>query len=139
MEVKSFSKDDAVHFGWAAMKTNIAVSGIQIAFVIMIIAVAGSLPLNDAYADQLWAGAAKAEITDTEAGPVNDPLFVKALVITNNYKMIIGGRIMTDIAKIMITMGEKEFTAVWREVADKQEPPLKALREIVEKMEEEQG
>ena len=29
----------------------------------------------------LWAGVAKVEITDRSAGPVNDPLFVKALVL----------------------------------------------------------
>ncbi len=30
---------------------------------------------------RLWAGVAKADITDYEAGPVNDPLYVKALVL----------------------------------------------------------
>ncbi len=32
---------------------------------------------------QLRAGVAKVEITNTEAGPVNDPLYVKALVLTD--------------------------------------------------------
>lgn len=44
--------------------------------------VAGSLPA-DAAAAQLWAGTAKVDITNTEAGPVNDPLYVKALVLRN--------------------------------------------------------
>lgn len=38
---------------------------------------------HQARADQLWAGAAKVDITNVEAGPVNDPLYVKALVIKN--------------------------------------------------------
>jgi hypothetical protein len=32
-------------------------------------------------ADALWAGVAKRDITDRNAGPVNDPLYVKALVL----------------------------------------------------------
>ena len=35
------------------------------------------------HAGQLSAGAAKVDITDRAAGPVNDPLFVKALVLKN--------------------------------------------------------
>ncbi len=35
-------------------------------------------------ADQLLAGTAKRDITDYQAGPVNDPLFVKALVMTSS-------------------------------------------------------
>ncbi|MCA9144452.1 MAG: hypothetical protein KDB05_16765 [Planctomycetales bacterium] len=34
-------------------------------------------------AAQLWAGAAKVDITDREAGPVNDTLYARALVIRN--------------------------------------------------------
>lgn len=37
-----------------------------------------------ASAAQLWAGVAKADITDREAGPVNDPLYAKALVLKND-------------------------------------------------------
>ncbi|MDP6718559.1 MAG: neutral/alkaline non-lysosomal ceramidase N-terminal domain-containing protein [Pirellulaceae bacterium] len=36
---------------------------------------------REAGADQLWAGAAKVDITNIEAGPVNDRLYVKALVV----------------------------------------------------------
>ncbi len=36
------------------------------------------------HADQLMAGAAKVDITNREAGPTNDPLFVKALVVRQN-------------------------------------------------------
>lgn len=41
----------------------------------------GILPLNTARAAGLWAGVAKADITDRDAGPVNDPLYAKALVL----------------------------------------------------------
>ncbi|HUG71482.1 MAG TPA: hypothetical protein VMM76_27300 [Pirellulaceae bacterium] len=47
---------------------------------ITLLAVATS-PRNAAGAEQLWAGAAKVDITNREAGPVNDPLYAKALVI----------------------------------------------------------
>ncbi len=57
---------------------------IQQAFFILIVAVAGSFPMNAANADPLWAGVAKVEITNTEVKLVNDPLFVKALVIKND-------------------------------------------------------
>ncbi len=36
---------------------------------------------STAQAEQLWAGAAKVDITNREAGPVNDPLFAKALIL----------------------------------------------------------
>ena len=45
--------------------------------------IVGLLP-GDALAGRLRAGVAKAEITNVEAGPVNDPLFVKALVIKDD-------------------------------------------------------
>jgi len=38
-------------------------------------------PTDAAAAGQLWAGVGRADITDYEAGPVNDPLYVKALVL----------------------------------------------------------
>jgi hypothetical protein len=40
-------------------------------------------PLTDADAAGLSAGVGKADITDRRAGPVNDPLYVKALVLTD--------------------------------------------------------
>src|SRR4051794_8594954 len=38
-------------------------------------------PAERGDADQLWAGVAKIDITNTKALPVNDPLYVKALVL----------------------------------------------------------
>jgi hypothetical protein len=38
---------------------------------------------SQARADQLWAGAAKVDITNREAGPVNDTLYARALVVRN--------------------------------------------------------
>lgn len=46
--------------------------------------VAGLLPAGAARAAQLRAGAAKVDITNREAGPVNDPLYVKALVLADD-------------------------------------------------------
>ncbi len=42
---------------------------------------------GEAAASQLWAGVAKGDITNREAGPVNDPLCVKALVLKNGSTM----------------------------------------------------
>jgi hypothetical protein len=50
----------------------------------MIVAIAFSLCVRArAGAAQLFAGVAKVDITDREARPVNDPLYVKALVLRN--------------------------------------------------------
>lgn len=42
-----------------------------------------------ALADQLRAGVAKVDITNTSAGPVNDPLFVKALVLKSGSTTVV--------------------------------------------------
>lgn len=81
MAVISFSDSDTAHSRLTPMKANIITSCASLTLIIMMIAIVVSFPLNTACADQLWAGVARVEITDTEAGPVNDPLFVKALVI----------------------------------------------------------
>jgi hypothetical protein len=56
----------------------------RLALVIPILAVVGSWFSGDAGAAQLQAGAAKVDITNREAGLVNDPLWVKALVIKSD-------------------------------------------------------
>ncbi|MCC6681116.1 MAG: hypothetical protein IT445_09470 [Phycisphaeraceae bacterium] len=38
---------------------------------------------------RIWAGAAKVDITNTEAGPVNDPLYVKALALRKAYTIVL--------------------------------------------------
>jgi hypothetical protein len=43
----------------------------------------GSNSTHAADADQLWAGAAKVDITNTDAGPVNGRLYARALVLRN--------------------------------------------------------
>ena len=45
--------------------------------------IAGSIAAREAAAAELRAGAAKVDITNTQAGPVNDPLYVKALVLSD--------------------------------------------------------
>jgi hypothetical protein len=52
--------------------------------VILTAIVVGTTPTGIATAAGLWAGAAKVDITDTEAGPVDGRMYVKALVIKNN-------------------------------------------------------
>ena len=54
----------------------------RLALVITAWLCAGSLGVR-AEAAELRAGVAKVDITNTEAGPVNDPLFVKALVLSD--------------------------------------------------------
>ena len=51
---------------------------------ILLAAVAGPVLIGrPAHAVQIRAGAARVEITNTEAGPANDPLYAKALVLKN--------------------------------------------------------
>jgi hypothetical protein len=52
------------------------------AFIAIGVAI-GRSPLTAAPAPQLWAGAAKVDITNRDVPLVNDPLFVKALVVGN--------------------------------------------------------
>jgi len=56
----------------------------RLAFRILIAAAAaacGSLAAHPAHAEPLLAGVAKVDITNVDAGPVNDPLYAKALVL----------------------------------------------------------
>ncbi len=48
-----------------------------------------AVPAESARAAELLAGVAKVDITDTDAGPVNDPLFVKALVLKHDATTIV--------------------------------------------------
>jgi hypothetical protein len=57
--------------------------GAPLVVLLATFAVVGAPPA-DAPAAQLRAGAAKVDITNTEAGPVNDPLYVKALVLKDD-------------------------------------------------------
>ena len=53
-------------------------------FALAAFAIVASYVNGSAVAAPLKAGAAKVEITNREAGPVNDPLYVKALVVTDD-------------------------------------------------------
>ncbi len=46
-------------------------------------------PARQAAGSKLWAGAARVEITDLKSLPINDPLFVKALVVKDETKTIV--------------------------------------------------
>jgi hypothetical protein len=50
----------------------------------LLIALAATSACGRLQAAQLMAGAAKVDITNVEAGPVNDPLYVKALVVKDD-------------------------------------------------------
>jgi tetratricopeptide (TPR) repeat protein len=62
----------------------------------------------------------------------------RALAIAAEYKMRVAGQILADLARNMDTMGEKEFTAAWKEAFQGQEPPLELLRNVLEKLKEHQ-
>jgi len=57
--------------------------------VLWILVAVVSIPADEVRASQLWAGAAKVEVTNTEAGPVNDPLYAKALVLKNDTTTVV--------------------------------------------------
>ncbi len=52
-----------------------------LALLVLLVTAARPHPLHAAGAPQLLAGVAKVDITNREAGPVNDPLYVKALAL----------------------------------------------------------
>ncbi len=56
-------------------------SNFKLAGRILLLTIVGSLHQTTAFADQLMAGAAKVDITNRDVKLVNDPLYVKALVI----------------------------------------------------------
>lgn len=61
----------------------------MIRFLIVLIAVSSTLTKTDqSFAQNLRAGVAKVDITHREAGPVNDPLYAKALVVSDDRKTI---------------------------------------------------
>lgn len=55
----------------------------RLAFLLMLLCLSGVsfFPAKSQAAETILAGAAKVDITDREAGPVHDPLYVKALVL----------------------------------------------------------
>ena len=54
------------------------------ALSVAIVLAVGLFPTAAADGAQLRAGVAKVDITNTEAGPVNDPLYAKALVLKDD-------------------------------------------------------
>jgi len=61
--------------------------------------------------------------------------FGRAFAIVAEYKMRVGGQILMDLARVMSAMGKEEFTVAWRRAFEGQEPPLAAIREVLEKLE----
>ena len=56
----------------------------SLALALPVLLTAGALPTGDAKSGQLLAGVAKVDITNRKARPVNDPLYVKALVLKSD-------------------------------------------------------
>ena len=63
-------------------------SGTSLVLILAVSMVVGSIPTGEALAARLWAGVAKGDITNAQAGPVNDPLYVKALVLKDGTTMV---------------------------------------------------
>lgn len=59
------------------------------AVILLILLLSQGLPASTASGAGLLAGAAKVDITDTDAGPVNDPLYVKALVLKHDQTTVV--------------------------------------------------
>jgi hypothetical protein len=71
---------------WHRGRTHCRICTVVIAAVLAAI---GSVSSAEARAAQLWAGVAKVDITDREAGPVNDPLYAKALVLKDDVTTVV--------------------------------------------------
>ncbi len=56
---------------------------------LVLMAAIGLTPVRAVQAAQLWAGVAKVDITNTTAGPVNDPLYAKALVLKDETATVV--------------------------------------------------
>lgn len=71
------------HFADSGLNRLYTRSRISLALFVAVLSTAGSLPTGEAKAGPLLAGVAKVDIT-REAGLVNDPLYVKALVLKSD-------------------------------------------------------
>ncbi len=69
--------------------------------------------------------------------PESVGLLGTALKIAAANTMSVGGRILGSLARLLRSMGEKAFATVWREAFDGEEPPLDALRNALEQLEDE--
>ena len=58
-------------------------------FIFILFAVSAFFSIGTGHAAQLYAGVAKADITDYTAGPVNDPMYVKALVLKDDSNTVV--------------------------------------------------
>jgi hypothetical protein len=70
--------------GAAGVAAQSARRGVSVALLLAVLAVAGSDAMHASQAVGLSAGVAKVEITNRDAGPVHDPLYVRALVVKDD-------------------------------------------------------
>ncbi|MBU7018636.1 MAG: CHAT domain-containing protein [Theionarchaea archaeon] len=61
--------------------------------------------------------------------------FGEAFSIAAQYGMKVLTQILVDLARIMETMGEEDFTDAWKKEFAGQEPPIALIRETMEKLE----
>jgi hypothetical protein len=68
-------------FGTVSRRPRLFSGGLTAGWIVTAVALALCIAPLEARAAPIEAGVAKVDITDREAGPVNDPLYVKALVL----------------------------------------------------------
>jgi hypothetical protein len=73
----------------SSFAAELARSATRLALILAAFVVVGSQPTDAAQASGLLAGAAKADITNRQSGPVNDPLFVKAIVLKDDATTVV--------------------------------------------------
>lgn len=73
----------------SSRRTRLSLCGMRIAnqialpFAVAVVLISGVLSAERADADQLWAGVGKVDIANEQAGPVDSPPYVKALLVKN--------------------------------------------------------
>lgn len=75
------------HFGLSHANREPALKRTSFGLILALSALVPPVATGEAVAAQLLAGVAKGDITNREAGPVNDPLYVKALVLKSGDTM----------------------------------------------------
>ncbi len=80
--------NDGILNGWNRFLFRPNRSKSRVALIAVLLTVVGLFPAPVANAAQIWAGVAKADVTDREAA-VNDPLYVKALVLRDDATTVV--------------------------------------------------
>jgi len=84
MRMKASFRHHATNSRATTDRRRCGLHGIRPLFALAIVLALGLAPPAAAHAAGLRAGVAKVDVTNTEAGPVNDPLYAKALVLEDD-------------------------------------------------------